>query len=267
MRVAAVAVARNEEEMIEATLRSLLDQSIPVDVVLVDDGSTDDTPFIGERLGVPVIRLPPHRESYVGRPELALRVNIGVAHAKRFRPDYVMHTGGDHILPPDYCEALIRQMKEEEERVVVASGSIRGMKRNDTAPLGSGRMIDAAWWEEVHRMAYPVHEGWESWIIYKARMMGYETRCYREPTSEGRPVTMNPKKARGWGRGMYALGYHPAHAALRSLLFAMKSPRNGFAMAKGYFLNDGVGKLDTYDYLYEYQRAHLRGAILRRLRL
>ena len=96
-------------------------------------------------------------------------------------------------------------MQEEEERVVIASGSIQGMKRNDTSPLGSGRMIDTAWWNGVRRMTYPVHEGWESWIIYKARMMGYETRCYREPTSEGRPVAMNPRKARGWGRGMYAL--------------------------------------------------------------
>jgi len=265
MRVAAVAVARNEEEMIEATLRSLLDQSIPVDVVLVDDGSTDDTPFIGERLGVPVIRLPPHRESYVGRPELALRVNIGVSYSRCFRPDYVMHTGGDHILPPCYCEALINQMVRDD--AVVASGSIRGMKRNDTAPIGSGRMIDAAWWEEVNRMAYPVHEGWESWMIYKARITGHAARCYLEPASEGRPVAMNPRKAGGWGRGMYALGYHPVHASLRSFLVAMQNPRNGIAMARGYFFHDGVGKLDTAEYLYEYQRTHLLAAIKRRLRL
>ena len=102
---------------VSASCLSLLDQSIPVDVVLVDDGSTDDTPFIGEGLGVPVIRLSPHRESYVGRPELALRVNIGVSYSRRFRPDYVMHTGGDHILPPCYCEAFINQMvRHEEER-------------------------------------------------------------------------------------------------------------------------------------------------------
>ena len=208
MRVAAVAVARNEEEMIEATLRSLLDQSIPVDVVLVDDGSTDDTPFIGEGLGVPVIRLPPHRESYVGRPELALRVNIGVSYSRRFRPDYVMHTGGDHILPPCYCESLINQMVRDD--AVVASGSIREMKRNYTAPLGSGRMIDAAWWDDVSRMAYPVHPGWESWLIYKARMTGYETRCYREPTSKGRPVAMNLQRGNNNIRGGHiARLFHP----------------------------------------------------------
>ncbi len=43
MNVAAVSVARNEEKMIGQTLRSLLAQTIPVNVVLLDDGSTDET--------------------------------------------------------------------------------------------------------------------------------------------------------------------------------------------------------------------------------
>ena len=266
MNVAAVAVARNEENMIGQTLRSLLDQTIPVDMVLLDDGSTDETPTIARELGIPVISLPYHSDSYVGRPELALRVNIGVNYTRRYCPDYVMHTGGDHIFPPDYCETLIEKM-ETEDGVVVASGSIWGMKRNDTAPLGSGRMIDAHWWEEVHQMTYPIHEGWESWIVFKAQMMGLKTRCFPEPLSEGRPVAMNSRKARGWGRGMYALGYHPVHAALRSLLVAMKNPRNGTAMLKGYLFHNGVGRLDTAEYLYEYQKRTLPGAVRRRIRL
>lgn len=266
MNVAAVAVARNEEEMIGPTLRSLLDQTIPVDVVLLDDGSTDETPSIAKELGVPIISLPYHSDSYVGRPELALRVNIGINYTRRYCPDYVMHTGGDHIFPPDYCESLIENM-ETEDGVVVASGSIRGMKRNDTIPLGSGRMVKARWWEEVRRMTYPVHEGWESWIVYKAKMMGLKTRCFPEPLSEGRQVGMNSKKAHGWGRGMYALGYHPVHAALRSLLIAKKNPRNGIAMLSGYLSHAGVGRLDTAEYLHKYQQRNLASAIWRRLRI
>jgi hypothetical protein len=235
-------------------------------VVLLDDGSTDETPTIAKELGVPIISLPYHSDSYVGRPELALRVNIGINYTRRYSPDYVMHTGGDHIFPPDYCESLIDNM-ETEDGVVVASGSIRGMKRNDNTPLGSGRMIKAPWWEEVHRMTYPVHEGWESWILFKAKMMGLQTRCFPEPLSEGRQVGMNSNKARGWGRGMYALGYHPMHAALRSLLLAKKNPRNGMAMLTGYLSHVGVSRLDTAEYLRNYQQRNLVGAVWRRLRL
>ena len=116
-------------------------------------------------------------------------------------------------------------------------------------------------------MTYPVHEGWESWILYKAMMMGLKTRCFPEPLSEGRQVGMNSKKAHGWGRGMYALGYHPVHAALRSLLLAKKNPRNGTAMLLGYLSHKGIEKLDTAEYLYEFQKRNLLGAIRRKIRL
>ena len=116
-------------------------------------------------------------------------------------------------------------------------------------------------------MTYPIHEGWESWIVFKAIMMGLKTRCFPEPLSEGRPVSMNSNKARGWGRGMYALGYHPVYAVLRSLLLSMKKPRNGAAMLTGYLFHDGIEKLDTAEYLYESQKRNLPGAVRKRIRL
>ena len=66
---------------------------------------------------------------------------------------------------------------------------------------------------------------------------------------------------------MYALGYHPVHAALRSLLVAMKNPWNGMAMLTGYLFHDGVCRLDTAEYLHDYQQRNLVGAVWRRLRL
>jgi hypothetical protein len=66
---------------------------------------------------------------------------------------------------------------------------------------------------------------------------------------------------------MYALGYHPVHATLRSLFLAKKNPRNGTAMLLGYLSHKGIEKLDTAEYVYEFQKRNLLGAIRRKIRL
>ncbi len=59
-RCLAIVVARNEEAAVGAVLRGLPEQAcgLPVDVLLVDDGSRDATPDIGRELGVAVVSHP-----------------------------------------------------------------------------------------------------------------------------------------------------------------------------------------------------------------
>jgi cellulose synthase/poly-beta-1,6-N-acetylglucosamine synthase-like glycosyltransferase len=57
-RVSVVVPAYNEAANIGETVRSLLDNDYPaIEVIVVDDGSTDDTAVIVERLGLPGVRL------------------------------------------------------------------------------------------------------------------------------------------------------------------------------------------------------------------
>lgn len=57
-KVAAIVPALNEEANVAKVLRVLLDSEVLDQVILVDDGSTDKTAEIGERLGAKVIKLP-----------------------------------------------------------------------------------------------------------------------------------------------------------------------------------------------------------------
>lgn len=257
MRICSVIVARDEEGAVSRTILHLKNQTVKLDeIVLVDDGSRDNTPKIGKELGCTVISLPYHQQTYVGRPELAIRVNVGLAYIrKNCVPDFVLQMGADHILPSDYVSTLVRRMKKS---VAVASGRLEGDVWDPRSPLGSGRLVNAIFWENASHLLYPVNWGWESWLLLKARMMGYEVRCYRDILTEGRPIRLSNEKAYYWGKGMYSLGYPWSYAIFRSLFRSLKSPKRGMSMFLGYVQHRGIERLDVTDYVRSLQHQIFR---------
>nr|BFE67720.1 hypothetical protein GCM10020092_010210 [Actinoplanes digitatis] len=93
--------AYNEKEGIEAAVRSLAGGDYPeIEVVVVDDGSTDDTAAIVERLGLPnvrVVRVPNGGKSNA--------LNTGIALA---RHDIIVTVDGDTIFEPDSIRMLVQ---------------------------------------------------------------------------------------------------------------------------------------------------------------
>lgn len=248
--IVALIVARNEEEYISRVISALTNQTFPINnIVLVDDGSTDETANIAESLGCIVISLPFHEESLVGTPELAIRWNAGLNTVKEYSPDYVLLMGGDHVLPENYVEELLAQMTDE---IVIASGRIEGEIFDENSPRGSGRLVKAPFWIQVNEMQYPVSHGWESWLLMKALQMGYETRCFREITTKiERPTSL--RKSDSKGKAMYALGYDWKHALGRCFLTFFKSPRAGIEMLWGWLRHKDVKRLDVADFVNEMQ--------------
>jgi len=244
MKVACVIVARNEEDRIENTIKSILNQTIDLKIVLVDDGSTDRTPEISKALGVNTLSLPPHRNSYIGNPAIAIRFNIGLDYIRRYSPDFVLIMGGDHEIPPDYVESIINKMGNE---IVIASGLIQGQP--SSAPRGSGRIVNVEFWEKFNRMNYPINPGWESWLCSKASMEGYKVEHFNEVISYSRKGRKNTRKMYCRGRGMYALGYHPSYAIARGVMIMFKRPLSGLAMVFGFFFHGRVQKLDTFEFV------------------
>lgn len=244
-------VARNEEEHITGVISSLKSQTLPINkIVLVDDGSTDDTPLIGKDHGCIVISLPFHEESLVGTPELAERWNAGLKTVTEYSPDYVLLMGGDHILPESYVEELLTRMTDE---IVIAGGRIVGEPHTESAPRGSGRLVRASFWKNENKMQYPISNGWESWLLFKAMQLGYETKSFREITTKiERPTSL--RKAKSLGKGMYALGYDWKYASGRCLLTFFKSPRAGVEMLWGWLRHEDVKRLDVSDYVEEMQK-------------
>lgn len=125
--VSVVVPAYNEKEGIAAAVRSLATSNYPmVEVIVVDDGSSDNTAEIAESLGfanVRVVRVPNG-----GKPAA---LNIGTAWA---RADVIVMVDGDTIFEPDSVYELVQPFADP--RVGGVAGNVK---------VGNRQSIVARW--------------------------------------------------------------------------------------------------------------------------
>lgn len=113
-RLTVIVPAYNERDSIADTIRSLQSQtSIPSEIIVVDDGSTDDTGDIARGLGVTVVRPPANTGSKAGAQNFALPL---------VRTPYVMAVDADTTLAPDAVEKLLQAFVDDD--VAAACGSV-----------------------------------------------------------------------------------------------------------------------------------------------
>jgi cellulose synthase/poly-beta-1,6-N-acetylglucosamine synthase-like glycosyltransferase/peptidoglycan/xylan/chitin deacetylase (PgdA/CDA1 family) len=99
--VSVIVPAYNEKEGIEAAVRSLAGGDYPeIEVVVVDDGSTDGTAALVERLALPNVRV-----IRVPNGGKANALNTGIALAKH---DLIVTVDGDTIFEPDSVRMLVQ---------------------------------------------------------------------------------------------------------------------------------------------------------------
>ncbi|UWP85099.1 bifunctional polysaccharide deacetylase/glycosyltransferase family 2 protein [Dactylosporangium fulvum] len=100
--VSVIVPAYNEKEGIEAAVRSLAGGDHPggIEVVVVDDGSTDNTAELVEALGLPDVRVV--RVPNGGKPKA---LNVGVALAGH---DLIVMVDGDTVFEPDAVRHLVQ---------------------------------------------------------------------------------------------------------------------------------------------------------------
>ena len=255
MKIASITIARNEEKYLPSTINSLCSQTLPLDlIIVVNDGSTDNTGKIARQLGCIVIDLPFHEKSYTGTPELAKIINVGLDHIKKTKVpfDFVLIVGADHALPENYLKEITQRMISNP-KLVVASGRIKGEPYRETSPRGSGRVVQIEFWKKVNDLRYPVEWGWESWLSFKAMQMGYETRCFRDVLSRvQRPTGLG--KTGMWGKGMWALGYDWKYVLGRCFLTFFKSPKAGLSMFWGWARHENAKHLDVADWVNQMQK-------------
>ena len=92
--------AYNESAGIEATVRSLVASDHPVEIIVVDDGSTDGTADIVEALGLPGVRV--IRQANAGKPA-ALNTGLTVS-----RHPLVVMLDGDTVFESDAVRMLLQ---------------------------------------------------------------------------------------------------------------------------------------------------------------
>ena len=113
LKVSVIVPIHNEERRMKELLRSLLEQDYPAEIILVDDGSDDESPAMLARFvekarergmtDCKVITLKenpgPNRKQYA--------LSVGVAEA---RGDFLLFTDGDCDVPPGWIRAMVGRM-------------------------------------------------------------------------------------------------------------------------------------------------------------
>ncbi|MFF3884597.1 bifunctional polysaccharide deacetylase/glycosyltransferase family 2 protein [Streptomyces sp. NPDC001914] len=114
--VSVIVPAYNEKECIANTLRSLAKSTHPIEIIVVDDGSEDDTSEIAASLGMPNVRV--IRQENAGKPAA---LNNGVRHA---RHDLVVMMDGDTVFEPDAVHQLVQPFADPEIGAVAGNAKV-----------------------------------------------------------------------------------------------------------------------------------------------
>jgi peptidoglycan/xylan/chitin deacetylase (PgdA/CDA1 family)/glycosyltransferase involved in cell wall biosynthesis len=125
-RVSIVVPAYNERECIADTVRSLVTSDYPVEVIVVDDGSLDDTAAIVEGLGLWNVHVV--RQANAGK-SAALNRGISLAHS-----DIIIMIDGDTVLEPDTVRRIVQPFADP------SVGAVAGNTK-----IANRRSIVAAW--------------------------------------------------------------------------------------------------------------------------
>jgi cellulose synthase/poly-beta-1,6-N-acetylglucosamine synthase-like glycosyltransferase/peptidoglycan/xylan/chitin deacetylase (PgdA/CDA1 family) len=118
--VSVIVPAYNESANIEVALRSILANDHPLEIVVVDDGSTDGTADLVEALDLPGVRL--IRQANQGK---AAALNTGIAHASH---DLLIMVDGDTLLEPETVRRLVQPFADP--RIGAVSGNVKIANRD-----------------------------------------------------------------------------------------------------------------------------------------
>ncbi|MEV6263783.1 glycosyltransferase [Streptomyces sp. NPDC051784] len=114
--VSVLVPAYNERECIEATVRSLVASDYPIEVIVIDDGSTDGTADIVEAMWIPNVRVV--RQRNAGKPAA---LNNGIANA---RYDIVVMMDGDTVFEPSTVRELVQPFADHRVGAVAGNAKV-----------------------------------------------------------------------------------------------------------------------------------------------
>jgi len=175
--------AKNEKDNLEDTVNSLKETAKYAEeelfIVVVDDGSKDNTSEIAKELGCHVVNLPDRGYSALGMPELADTHNAGFKYIDENLDinsyDYLMVVGADTTFELNYIAILLEEMKKDNT-LVMCAGILNNIKTNFDAVRGSGRMIRNTFWTLEGRRVPNIFYSWESYPLVFANANGFKTR-------------------------------------------------------------------------------------------
>jgi hypothetical protein len=253
-RYALVSPCRDEQDYMRRTLDSVIAQTErPALWVIVDDGSTDDTPVIladyaARHDWIRVLRKPDRGARAVG-PGVIEAFYFGLSHVDLEAVDFVCKLDLDLDLPQGYFECLMARMIADP-RLGSASGkpwfrSASGRwiseKCGDEMSVGMTKFYRVACFRQIGGFAHEVM--WDAIDCHKARQLGWTTRSWDgeelrfehlRPMGSSQKGVLTGRARHGYGQ--YYMGSDPLYF-LATALFRMAHPPyvvGGLASIWGY---------------------------------
>ncbi|MGW1226650.1 glycosyltransferase [Streptomyces sp. NPDC001478] len=114
--VSVLVPAYNESKCIANTVRSLVASDYPLEVIVIDDGSTDGTADLVDRMRLPGVRVV--RQRNAGKPAA---LNNGIAHA---RHDIIVMMDGDTVFEPSTVRELVQPFADPGVGAVAGNAKV-----------------------------------------------------------------------------------------------------------------------------------------------
>lgn len=206
-----IVTCRNSESEIEKAINSLLKQTIkPRYIIVVDDGSTDNTPNILSRL-----KSKNDNMYVITNPDLGYDIgrvvknwNSAINLARDFKlekTDYHMISTDDTQYEEFYAEKIMRKM-DEDKIIAISSGNYDS--NSYATPHGAGRFVRNSFFNNVLGY-YPEKMGYESVILQMSLYHGFKNLVNNDARfSHTRQLGSNHHFYE-FGASMRTLGYHP----------------------------------------------------------
>jgi glycosyltransferase involved in cell wall biosynthesis len=207
----AIVTCRNSENEIESAINSLLRQTIkPRYIIVVDDGSTDNTHDILEGL-----KLKNDNIHVITNPDLGYNIGRVVKNwnnAINLARDLNLEVTDYHMISTDdthyeefYTEKIMHDM-DSDNRIAVSSGNYDN--NSYTTPHGAGRFVRNSFFNNVLGR-YPEKMGYESVILQMSLYHGFKNVVNNDARfSHTRQLGANHHFYE-FGASMRTLGYHP----------------------------------------------------------
>jgi len=277
-----ISPCRNEAQYMRRTLDSVVAQTVrPALWVIVDDGSTDETPAIladyaAEHDWIRIVPKPDRGHRAVG-PGVIEAFYAGLETVSLADYPYLCKLDLDLDLPPGYFKTLMARM-EANPRIGTCSGKpymrvggkLVSERRGDEMSVGMTKFYRRECFEAIGGFVREVM--WDAIDSHKARQLGWTAISWDDPElrfEHLRPMGSSQQSIyegrRRHGRGQYFMGSDPIYYVATCVFRMIEPPYvlGGLAMAQGYFgaWLRGERQLDDPE-LVAFIRAYQRRALI-----
>lgn len=233
-----VTPARDEQKYIEKTISSVINQTLqPLQWIIVNDGSTDDTGIIIDNYAKKYSWIKPvhrsNRGARVAGGGVMETFYDGYEAINETEWEFIVKLDGDLTLEPNYFKDCIEEFYKDPQLGVCGGGiyhEINGSLELEKQPLfhvrGATKIYKRECWEAIGGLIKA--PGWDTIDEVNANMLGWKTRSFNHLKVIHHRFT--GAAAGSWhnavknGKASYIAGYHPIFMLAKCMKHFFEKP-------------------------------------------